>query len=225
MGEGEIEGEDKNHEVQPSPLPPTPSPLPRSLSGSSPSVEIVPLKDMIVEAVRVIHQLCKYQHELPREVYSRILLTLQNNYEAIGVASSNWSDGAMWMRVLGAGESRTRRATIFNMLECMGAWEWYDCQVKLAEGVVHTRGNKPVARRGAAIHVMDKIQGKSVRGVGRVTVEEGQKKPDTPSESAAEQARIAQRKNIRMQLTRGHKLKEKLVKGLGLGILLSPKIW
>jgi len=221
MGAGEIEGEDKDN---PSPLPPTPSPLPRSLPGSSPSVEIAPLKDMITEAVRVIHQLCKYQHELPREVYSRILLTLQNNHEAIGVASSNWSDGAMCMRVLEAGESRTRRATIFNMLEYMGAWEWYDCQVKLAEGVVHTRGNKPVVRRGAAIRVMDRIQGKSVGGVGRV-IEEGQKKPDTPSKSTTKQARIVQRKHIHTQLTRGHKLKEKLVKGLGLGILLSPKIW
>ncbi|KAN0074015.1 hypothetical protein V8E54_007952 [Elaphomyces granulatus] len=99
------------------------------------------------------------------------------------------------------------------MLEYMGAWEWYDCQVKLAEGVVHTRGNKPVVCRG-----------KSVGGVGRV-IEEGQKKPNTPSESTTKQARIVQRKHIHTQLTRGRKLKEKLVKGLGLGILLSPKIW
>jgi hypothetical protein len=78
------------------------------------------------------------------------------------MASSNWSDGAMWMRVLEAGESRTRRATIFNMLGYMGAWEWYDRQVKLVEGVVYTRRNGPVDHRGAAIHVMNKIQGKSV---------------------------------------------------------------
>ena len=224
MGEGEIE-EDKDNDVQPSPLPPTPSPLP----GLSPSVEIAPLKDMIIEAVGVIHQLCKCQHELPREVYSRILLTLQNNHEAIRVESSNWSDGAMWIRVLEAGESRTRRATIFNMLEYMGAWEWYDFQVKLAEGVVNTQGNKPAVRRGAAIRgaairVMDEIQGKSVGEVGRV-IEKGQKKPDIPSESAAKKARIAQRKHFHTQLARGRKLKEKLVKGLGLGILLNPKIW
>ena len=99
------------------------------------------------------------------------------------MASSNWSDGAMWMRVLEAGESRTRRATIFNMLGYMGTWEWYDCQVKLAEGVVYTQRNGPVDRRGAAIHVMNKIQGKLVRGVGRVIVEEGQNKPDIPSEN------------------------------------------
>jgi hypothetical protein len=36
---------------------------------------------------------------------------------------------------------------------------------------------------------------------------------------------LAQRKHIRMQLARGQKLKEKLVKGLGFGILFSPKIW
>ena len=72
---------------------------------------------------------------------------------------------------------------------------------------------------------MNKIQGKSVRGVGRVIVEEGQNKPDIPSKSTAEQARLARRKHIRMQLARGHILKEKLVKGLGFGILFSPKIW
>jgi hypothetical protein len=87
----------------------------------------------------------------------------------------------------------------------MGAWEWYDCQVKLAEGVVHTRRNKPVDRRGAAIHVRPEH--------------------DIPSESTAEQGRIAQKKHVHMQLARGHKLKEKLVKGLGLSMLLSPEIW
>ncbi|KAN0068072.1 hypothetical protein V8E54_008718 [Elaphomyces granulatus] len=110
------------------------------------------------------------------------------------------------------------------MLEYMGAWEWYDFQVKLAEGVVNTQGNKPAVRRGAAIRVMDEIQGKSVGEVGRV-IEKGQKKPDIPSESAAKKARIAQRKHFHTQLARGRKLKEKLVKGLGLGILLNPKIW
>jgi hypothetical protein len=33
-------------------------------------------------------------------------------------------------QILEAGESRTRRSTIFNMLEYMGAWEWYDRQIK-----------------------------------------------------------------------------------------------
>jgi hypothetical protein len=67
------------------------------------------------------------------EVYSRILLTLQTDQEAIGTGSwSDWSDGAMWIRLLEAGESRNRRTTILNMLEYMGVWDWYDRQIKIA---------------------------------------------------------------------------------------------
>jgi hypothetical protein len=32
----------------------------------------------------------------------------------------------MWMQVLEAGESGKQKVTIFNILEYMGAWEWYD---------------------------------------------------------------------------------------------------
>jgi hypothetical protein len=183
---------------------------------------------MITGAVRIIHQLCKYQHELPREVYSRILLTLRDDRELTEMASSNdWSDGAMWMRVLEAGESRTHRTTIFNMLEYMGAREWYDRQIKLAQGGVYTRGNRLVEPKGAATHVLDKIQGKSVRGVGQITIEEGDIKPDMPPEQAStsELTKFVQRSRIRVRLNIGYTLKEKLVKGLGFGILFSPKIW
>ena len=48
-------------------------------------------------------------------------------------SGNGWSDGAIWVQMLEAGESRNRKTTIFNMLEYVGAWEWSDRQVKLSE--------------------------------------------------------------------------------------------
>jgi hypothetical protein len=141
------------------------------------------------------------------------------------------------MRVLKGGESENQKVTIFNILDYLGAWEWYDRQVELSQTTVRTKNNKPVSRRGAAIHVLNELQGqqtntelpgKSIRGVGRLTL---RKKGDEPAissksydSSVAERARYLQRKRISIQLGRGHRLK-KLVKELGWGILFSPKIW
>jgi hypothetical protein len=94
------------------------------------------------------------------------------------------------MRVLEAGESENQKVTIFNMLEYMGAWEWYDRQVKLSQTTVRTKKNKPVDRKGAATHVLNRMQGlqtsteqpgKWIRGVGRPTSrEEGNESAISP---------------------------------------------
>lgn len=223
--------------------------IPRSLEStssspsppmSSPSIEVTSLGDMILEAVRVIHGFSKYQHGVPREVHSRILQTLrEDDKENFSVPNlDEWSDGSMWMRVLEAGGSENQKVTIFNMLEYMGAWKWYDRQVKLSQATVRTKKNKPVDRRGAAIHVLNRMQGLQTRteqpgkwigGVGRLTLgkegDEAGTSPESCDASIAERARHSQRKCISMQLSRGHKLSTKLVKELGLGILFSPKIW
>jgi hypothetical protein len=69
------------------------------------------------------------------EVNLRILQILQqNDKEASGSTLNNWSDGSIWMQILEAGESQSQKATIFNILEYMGAWDWYNKQVKLSPG-------------------------------------------------------------------------------------------
>ena len=196
--------------------------------------------DMILEAVRIIHQFRKY-HGVPREVHSTILQTLQKDHqEAIGASNLNqWSDGSMWMQVLEMGSSENQKVTILNMLEYMGAWEWYDRQIELSQATIRTKKNKPVDRRGAAIHVLNRMQGlrtdteqqpgKWISGVGRVALgKEGDGSdlsPEGCDVGITERARQLQRKRISMQLSRGQKLSTKLVKELGLGILFSPKIW
>ena len=190
---------------------------------SLPPTQIVSSTDMIVEATRVIHQFCQYQQDIPTEVYSRILLTLQNNEDAN--SNSDWSDGATWLRVLEMGISRARKTTILNLLEYMGAWEWYDRQVKLSEGIIYTKKKKLVERRGAATHVLNELHEKmkSIKGVGKLALKEGGTAENCGS--IPEQVKGKTRKHIHVLLNRGSVLKERLVKELGLGILFSPKIW
>jgi hypothetical protein len=210
---------------------------PGSITGLS-SAEVASLMDMILEAVRVIHQLSKYPQGVPREVHSRILTTLRADHqEALMPSSLNqWSDGSIWMKVLEMGSSENQKVTILNMLEYMGAWEWYNKQIKRSQATVLTKKNKPVNRRGAATHVLNRMQGinstprgRWISGVGRVAFGEGGNKIDVPPESCngdiTERDRQLQRKRISMQLSRGQKLSTMLVKELSLGILFSPKIW
>jgi hypothetical protein len=87
-----------------------------SSSGStiSPSLtETTSLMDMILEAVRIIHQFSKYPHGVPRAVHSRILQSLGKNFPKGSDASrlNQWSDGSMWMQVLEMGSSENQRVT------------------------------------------------------------------------------------------------------------------
>ncbi|KAA8652085.1 uncharacterized protein ATNIH1004_000989 [Aspergillus tanneri] len=193
--------------------------------------------DLTLQAARTIYQLSRHLDGVPRDVHVRILQSFQgDNPGAIAAAPGNqWSDGSIWMQVLEMGASQQTKVTVLNMLEYMGAWQWYDNQVRLAQATILTKKHKPVERRGAAIHVLDKMQegpiqvegsGKWIGGVGMVTLQGD--KPNIPSNvpaSITASERHLQRKHISMQLSRGQKLSTKLVKELGLGILFHHQIW
>ncbi|KAL2846621.1 hypothetical protein BJY01DRAFT_234522 [Aspergillus pseudoustus] len=162
-------------------------------------MEAPPVQKLIAEAARTLYQLSQYQDGVPKDVHRRILQSLQGSQpQALAASTRNaWSDGSIWVRVLEMGSSRQRQVTIFNMLEYMGAWEWYDGQVRRAQGKILTKKGKQVDRRGATMHVLDEMQ-------------------NTPTN---------QRRHFSVQLSRGQKLSTKLVKNLGFGILFSRRIW
>ena len=108
-----------------------------------------------------------------------------------------WSDGRMWMEVLERGSATNQRCSVLNMLEYMGASKWYDSQVEHAKRTVYTTENKPVGEKGAATHVLNRI---------------------------TREYSLLSRKTIINQCSRGKRLRE-LVEKVGLGILISPKIW
>jgi hypothetical protein len=185
--------------------------------------------DMILQAVHVIHQLSTYRTDVPRAIHAQILQTIQKSHSGrvTPPLDTQWSDGSTWLQILDMGSSTGIRTTVLNMVEYMGAWEWFDEQCKHAEATVYTKKGKLVERRGAASHVLDMVQcqqpdviapGKWISGVGPVMVKEVSDKANF------EGKRKELRKRITNQLYRGEKL-SKLVKMVGLGILLSPKIW
>ena len=192
----------------------------------------------IPQATQIIYQLSKYQDAAPRHVHARILQSLRERPEEVAEPHrSQWSDGSMWMQVLERGSSENNKVTILNMLEYMGAWEWYNNQIKLAQATICTKKNKPVNRQGAAIHVLNPMQkmqmdatgqGSWISGVGRVTLEDDKSDVlliESGKVSVTEQAKQVRRKHISVQLSRGQKLSTQLVKELGFGILFSPRIW
>ncbi|KAB8213218.1 hypothetical protein BDV33DRAFT_210420 [Aspergillus novoparasiticus] len=185
--------------------------------------------DLTIRATRTICDLSKYKDGVPSDIHIRVLQSLQHVQPGASAETTNhnhWSDGSMWVQVLQIGESRKDRGTIQNMLEYIGAWEWYAAQVELAKKTVKTKKNRLVKDRGASSHVMDQIQGRWLSGVGVVTLHEGDSNFLSGSAPATitEGAKRLQRSRIQMQLNRG-KMCAKLVKELGLGILFDQNIW
>jgi hypothetical protein len=194
--------------------------------------------DLILDAARTIHQLSRHQDGVPQDLHMRVLQSFQGNHpEAIAAsACSQWSDGSMWMQVLEMGTSQQSRVTVLNMLEYMGAWKWYNSQVTFAQATIQTKKRKQVEHRGAATHVLNKIQedqmrspgrGRWISGVGIVTLEGDEPKVTSKNGTVniTESERRSRRKYITMQLSRGQKLSTKLVGKLGFGILFNRKIW
>jgi len=206
-----------------------------SIRSSSGLVSIVrgdapALTDSILQSVRIIHGLSKNRDGPPREVHATILRALRNPCQDM-FTSSNWSNGSMWMDILERGSVEGQKITILNMLEYMGAWEWYDSQVRSLQegGRIFTKKGKPVGRKGAATHVLNEMQsGKWIKSLGRLTLGDGGRETGTTSDgqdTITERNKRLRRERIKTQLSRGRKLSTKLVKELGFGILFSPKIW
>ncbi|KUL81763.1 hypothetical protein ZTR_09237 [Talaromyces verruculosus] len=154
--------------------------------------------DTVHQMVDIVHLLNRYQTDLPSTVHQRILQSLQTTQESfMDLSSQQWSDGRIWIKVLERGSATNRRCSVFNMLEYIGFSKWYDGQIEYAKCTVRTLENKPVGERGAAKHVLDCI---------------------------TQEHSLLNRKTIINQCSRGKRLRE-LVKMIGLGILISPKIW
>ncbi|BDD60236.1 hypothetical protein MAP00_005381 [Monascus purpureus] len=209
----------------------TPTSL-ESITGQPTQMRLFPntrsIIDLTVKATHTIYHLSKHKDGVPSDVHTRVLqsLQVQPGMSAVCANRNHWSDGSIWVQILEMGESRKDRGTIQNMLEYIGAWEWYSIQVELAKKTVTTKKNKPVKQRGAAKHVMDQIQNRWIGGVGTVTLQEGSSYYQAGSgpASISAEAKHLQRNRISMQLNRG-KLCAKLVKELGLGILFDENIW
>jgi len=134
----------------------------------SPPGEVPTLINMVANAVHIIYEMSRRQ-EVPTEVHSRILSTLRPSLGGttpttavagrpgsmwVASSSTTWS-ASMWIKMLEAGHARSKETTILNMIEWIGASEWYDAELEQAEKAPPLTKRKTPRRRVATV-VLDK---------------------------------------------------------------------
>lgn len=113
------------------------SPSPR------PALEDFTFEEFLGEMIGVIAAMSMYREQAPPGAYSAILSSLPagrlltTKDAEVAPPGSIWTtdakdwSGQMWIHFLEAGEGRSRKTTVLNMIGYMGASVWYD--TKLAE--------------------------------------------------------------------------------------------
>lgn len=214
----------------------------QSILSPSPPGEAPALIDMVAKAVHIIYEMSRRQ-EVPTEVHSRILSTLRPSLGGtpamaavaerpgsiwISSSSTTWS-ASMWINMLEAGHARSKEATILNMIEWMGASEWYDAELEQAEKAPPpTKRGTP--RKRLATVVLDKYLKEAhdttaAESPGKLASGDNEDHPSSAN-SAGIQKRIfdTRRKRLNNILHRGRTLR-KLIQITRLGILFDPDIW
>ena len=212
---------------------------PAKLSPSSPEKT---LTDMIAKVVYLLYKMSR-RWEIPKEIHSKILTTIQTSLGGtLAIAAAvGWLDSvyitsssttwlaSMWINMLEAGYARSKETTILNMIEWMGALEWYDAELQQAEKAPPCTKRGTIRKRLATI-VLDKY----LEAACSTAATEGTNNPtstDTEDrllslDAAGIQTRIldTRRKRLNKIFYRGRTL-WKLVQMMHLGILFDPEIW
>jgi hypothetical protein len=220
----------------------TPGGLGITIASSSPTANKAGFKELILSVVKIIYLFCNYKYGTPQAACQTILQSLKKGgfEEPKAPSTGEWSDGSTWKRMLDMGSSQQNQVTVSNMLIYIGAWEWFDHRVKYVQEKVRTEENRTMGEKEAKTHVLNEIQNKlQDRGpqpatqekwlsrIGTATLEENASNilPREGPTSVIAMANSQQRSRISTLLHRGKWLSMKLVRQLGRGILLHPKIW
>ncbi|KAL5318079.1 hypothetical protein ACEPPN_015183 [Leptodophora sp. 'Broadleaf-Isolate-01'] len=230
-----IEGQQVDRE-QSLPTQDSPAILPPSSLDQAPT-----LAEMTANAVHLLYEMGR-RREIPKEIHSRILTTIRPSLDGtpatpatvgppdpalITSSSTTWS-ASTWINMLEAGHARSKEATILNMIEWMGASEWYDAELQQAEKAP-PRTKRGTLRKRLATIVLDKYLKEACStaatdGTGNLTSDNEDRRSSL--DAAGIQTRIlnARRKRLNNIFHRGRTLR-KLVQMTHLGILFDPDIW
>jgi hypothetical protein len=198
---------------------------------------------MIAKIVHLLHEMSR-RWEIPKEIHSRILTTIQPRLggtpataaavarpETVWITSSStiWS-ASMWINTLEAGHARSKETTILNMIEWMGASEWYDAELQQAEKAP-PRTKRGTLRKRLATIVLDKYLKDACSTAATEGSTDNSSSADNEDrllsiDAAGIQTRIlnARRRRLNNIFHRGRTLR-KLVQMTHLGILFDPDIW
>lgn len=157
----------------------------------------------VAMAIDIIHQFSQKLYEPPQHIYAEIVRSVQEDLQI------QWSDDRSWRDIIEKSFFKAHRYVIFNLLEYIGASEWFDKQVSIAQESTLTKKHQPIKNSTAAGKVMDNIWERCNPRLNNVS----------------SRLQKSQRQRIWLQLHRGRELRSRLAKRLGLGILFSPRIW
>lgn len=102
--------------------------------------------EKVAKAIHLIHDMSK-RREVPTKIHSGTLGSLRSGLSSVPAtaavadwpkytwatsSSTTWS-ASMWINTLEAGHACAKEVTILNMIEWMGASEWYDAELEMAE--------------------------------------------------------------------------------------------
>ncbi|KAL2836332.1 hypothetical protein BJX68DRAFT_37115 [Aspergillus pseudodeflectus] len=157
----------------------------------------------VAMAIDIIHQFSQELYETPQHIYAEIVRSVQEDLQI------QWSDDRSWRDTIEKSFFKAHRYVIFNLLEYIGASDWFDKQVSIAQESFLTKKRQPIKTSTAAGKVLDNIWERCSPRLNNVS----------------SKLQKAQRQRIWLQLHRGRELRSRLAKRLGLGILFSPRIW
>lgn len=129
--------------------------------ASPPPEEALTLKSMISHSVNVISKISKRQ-KVSAEVHLKIVRTIQHSLATAAVkqpnsieTTSGATSASTWINILDAGEARSKKTTILNMMEWIGAAEWFDTEVQQAQQAL-PRTKRGAPRKRVATIILDK---------------------------------------------------------------------
>jgi hypothetical protein len=90
---------------------------------------------MVAKAVHIVYEISR-RHKVLTEVYLRILTTIRPTTTTVGRPDSVWIisspttwSASMWINMLEASHTRSKEVTILNIIEWIGALEWYNAEL------------------------------------------------------------------------------------------------
>lgn len=207
----------------------------------SPPEDALALPSLIAKSIHIIYEMSKRQ-EAPTELHSRILTTIRPNPgetpataaverpDPIWITSSptTWS-ASMWINMLEAGHARSKKMTILNMIEWMGASEWYDMELQQAEKAPPST-KRGIPRKRVATLVLDKylkeaLDATATENLEKLASKSNENHPSSLSSAGIQKRILDTRRKILTKIFHRGRILRKLVQMTHLGILFDPEIW
>jgi len=135
----------------------------------------------------------------------------------------------MWINMLEAGQAHSKKMTVLNMIEWMGASEWYDAELLQAEKALSlTKRGRP--RKRVATIVLDKYLKEAcddlpAAGSENISSSDNEERPVSQNSAGIQKELLATRRKTLTRIFHRGRMLRQLVQMTHMGILFSPEIW